>query len=381
MTGRKWLIVAGILVAGWVAADTWRLAQKSRPRPATLDLHGTAYRITGPYAHANLAVFLIHSPTQDECEFITLDQGLKDGTVVITEKGEGQVSELVLDNQSDLPLFLQEGDRVQGGKQDRTIASSFVIPPKSGPSPLPAFCIEQGRWSGQSMLAGLDAASTSHAVFKFSGTSNAALAPKEVRQAAKLLADQSEVWENVRAQKAAARTVVMAPVTNSSLNETLDSPQVQKLSDEFANALGGVLKYHRDAVGVAIVVNGEIEEVNIYPNHKLLGKLYPRLLQSYALAAALQKDKAKDARQLAAADVSRFMTEGREQSRVSRQVDARNMLDVSYLDGAKAAARTSFQGQPVHVQVLSKAPAAKPAGQPAPQAPVNPPAPTPPPER
>jgi len=365
MTGKKWLMVAGILVAAWVVADTWRLAQKSRPRPATLDLNGTAYRITGPYAHANLAVFLIHSANQDARDFITLDQGLKDGTVKITEKGEGQVSELVLENQGDLPLFLQEGDRVKGGKQDRTIASSFVIPPRSGRTPLPAFCIEEGRWSGADYAG-------------FTVTSNAAFAPKEVRQAAKLLADQGEVWENVRAQKAAAVVIGLTPQsTTTSLNETLDSPEVQRLSDEFANALSGVLKHHRDAVGVAIVLNGEIEEVNIYPNHDLLGKLYPRLLQSYALAAVLQKDEARNGRQLAATDVGRFMTEGREESRVSRRVDGWNTLDVQYLDGAKAAAFTHYDGMPVHTQVMSKAPAAKPGASQMPrQLPTfNPPAP------
>src|SRR3712207_7921752 len=50
-------------------------------------------------------------------------------------------------------------------------------------------------------------------------------------------------------------------------------------------------KGRQDVVGVAVAVNGEIEEVNIYPGPTLLEKIYPRLLQSYALQASAQDRK------------------------------------------------------------------------------------------
>src|SRR5690349_3555661 len=79
---------------------------------ATVDRDGVQYQVTGPYAHENLAVFLLHAPTQDEREFITLDQGLKEGLVTVTEKDQEQVRELQIENRSEQPLFLQEGDRL-----------------------------------------------------------------------------------------------------------------------------------------------------------------------------------------------------------------------------------------------------------------------------
>ncbi len=113
---------------------------------AAVDADGGPLEVTGPYAHENLSVFLIHSPNQDEREFITLDQGLKEGCVKVSEKKQQEVGELQIENQSEYPLFLQEGDRLQGGKQDRIIIASLVVPPKSGQMPVPAFCIEQSRW-------------------------------------------------------------------------------------------------------------------------------------------------------------------------------------------------------------------------------------------
>jgi hypothetical protein len=268
--------------------------------PAVVQLGGEGYRVTGPYTHENVAVYLVHSPNQDPREFITLDQGLREGVVQVSEQAQAQVRELVIDNQSDRYLFLQEGDRLRGGQQDRTIFASFVVPPRSGKMPLPAFCIEPSRW----VVADLGG--------KFTNTSNAAFATKEVRLAAKVVQDQGTVWESVRRQKEATEGFLQVnhvPETvnkTSSLNEALDAPQIKRISDEFATALSGVLQGQPDAVGVAIAVNGKIEEVNIYPNHALLAQQYPRLVQSYALEATLGTTAA-NVPAPSALDVAHFM--------------------------------------------------------------------------
>jgi hypothetical protein len=49
--------------------------------------------------------------------------------------------------------------------------------------------------------------------------------------------------------------------------------------------------------------------VNVFPNHKLLAKVYPRLLRSYALQAAVENDKGQTAATLSCDDVSPFMKE------------------------------------------------------------------------
>ncbi len=154
---------------------------------------------------------------------------------------------------------------------------------------------------------------------------------------------------------AAAVLVLNSPNTNSSLNETLDSPQVKAISDECAKALSAVLEEHPDAVGVAIVVNGAIEEVNIYPNHRLLGKLYPRLLQSYAVQAAMHKDKAEDAPALSGEDLKQFLTERQEKSRKEQNVNRDNRFLLRDLD-KKVVCETAYEGKPVHRQWMSKSP-------------------------
>src|ERR1043165_2020673 len=250
------------------SCDAFKTAAPEPAQPpaaplTTLTLEGTTYRVTGPHNHENLAVYLLHADKQDPREFITLDEGLKSGEVKVTEKTSEQVNELLLQNDSTKSLFLHEGDRVRGGKQDRTIFTSFVVAPKSAPQPLPPFCIEHNRWTEGA------------AGRQFQATGNAALAPKEVRAAAKVGKDQSQVWENVAQQKASANANLAAPNTNSSLNETLDAPKVKAISDACAKALSGAIDASADAVGIAIAINGKIEEVDIYPNHAVLTKISP----------------------------------------------------------------------------------------------------------
>ena len=93
---------------------------------AEVELGGREVLVTGPYAHENLTVFLLHADSQDEREFLTLDEGLRQGSVKITEMDQERVDALQLDNRSDLPLYLQEGERLRGGKQDRTIIASMA---------------------------------------------------------------------------------------------------------------------------------------------------------------------------------------------------------------------------------------------------------------
>ncbi|HKS16283.1 MAG TPA: DUF6569 family protein [Planctomycetota bacterium] len=304
--------------------------------PATIEQGGAQYRITGPYAYENLAVYLLHSDARDDRDFITLDEGLKDGSVTVSEKEQEQVGELVLENKNSRALFVQEGDRVKGGKQDRIVGLSFVVPAKSGKMPIPSFCVEQGRWqtkgSGGAFTEG-----------------DAQLAPKQVRAAAKAGKDQSEVWQEVGGVKQKATRSLGAENTNTSLNETMDSEKSKKAVEPYRKWLDGILADKPDAVGVAFALNGKIEEVNLYPGHKLLAKLYPRLLGSYALCAILDK---KSEKLPTCADVAAFMKEGQEKGKRTEQV-AENSVTIRDLE-ANVHCVTEYQGKSVHAQWMRR---------------------------
>jgi hypothetical protein len=322
------------------------LVQAREKKSEPFDVLDVAVRISGPYAHENLTVFLLHGKNQDDRDYLTLDQGLDKKTVLVSEKESEQVGELQIENKSDRYLFLQEGDRLQGGKQDRIILTSLVVPPRSGKLSVPTLCIEQSRWQ-----AGDGGGS-------FGNVRNTILAPLGVRAAAKVTPErggQGAVWERVAQQKDQASRVLGAKNTTSSLNEALDAPQVKKVCEACARALNDLADKHQDAIGVAVGVNGKITEVDLYPNHRLFTRLYPRLVQSYAVQVALDRKEERLRPPLTIAAVEQFMSTGDEERRRFEEVDRDNGLRVRDLDRRVFECVTAYKGRPVHRQWLTSA--------------------------
>ncbi len=56
-------------------------AADSTQSSSSVKLDDRAIRVTGPYVHENMAVFLIHADQQDKRDFLTLDEGLTKGLV------------------------------------------------------------------------------------------------------------------------------------------------------------------------------------------------------------------------------------------------------------------------------------------------------------
>ena len=145
----------------------------------------SSVKISGPYVHENLSIFLIHSSAAPAVDpYVTLEKAMGTGNVVVYETN--QVNELAVENVSNNPVFIQGGDIVKGGKQDRVITNDFVLPAKSGRVAVSAFCVEQGRWSRRG----------SESTQSFSAV-RTMLPGKEIKQAAMLDKNQQKVWEEV----------------------------------------------------------------------------------------------------------------------------------------------------------------------------------------
>ena len=113
-----------------------------------------SYRVSAPFTHDNLTVFFLHGADQMKGKILTLDEALAAKKIVVHETKN--VNELSIENVSGDQVFVQAGDIVKGGQQDRTLPQDMLVPPNSGKLPLASFCVEQGRWSprgGESSLA------------------------------------------------------------------------------------------------------------------------------------------------------------------------------------------------------------------------------------
>ena len=106
----------------------------------------SGYKVLEPIRHGNLTVFpVVAATSHDTRGFITLDEGLRSGEVVVTESGSvqplvrrrpirpippggAQVNQLVLVNNSKRPLILLAGEIVAVQVPQRTqLFTSFLI--------------------------------------------------------------------------------------------------------------------------------------------------------------------------------------------------------------------------------------------------------------
>ncbi len=139
--------IAGLMTA--LALCSYAAAEekaKADPPSKPVERPALAMRLSGPYTHGNLTVFLIHGEDQMKGrKLLTLDEALEQKKVVVHETKT--VNKLAIENVSNEEVFIQAGDIVKGGQQDRILALDLIVPPKSGIVPLDSFCVESGRWA------------------------------------------------------------------------------------------------------------------------------------------------------------------------------------------------------------------------------------------
>jgi hypothetical protein len=305
------VVIAGIALLLAAAVVIPCLTQAGEASPSS------NYTLLSPIRSGNLTVFpVVAGKAYDTSAFITLDEGIRSGDVVVTEAGQAQglirrrpgrsdvihpirdaeVNRLVLVNNSKRPLLLLAGEIVTGGKQDRVISKDRIVPPESDPVDLSVFCVEPGRW----------VASGGKYDFSTARGGTALFATPAVRSKAMATKNQQQVWDEVRSSQHAASEMVIvngaaaaAPEINStsSYARVMENKDVQKQVDSVAAPVQrdyeSIIHQLRDknAVGVVVAVNGEIVWADLFASTHLLQKYWPKLVRSYATEAVITRTK------------------------------------------------------------------------------------------
>jgi hypothetical protein len=294
------------------------------PNPTPAKPEGS-WRLLDPVAYENITIFpVVSSASQDTSPFLTLDEGLSSGEVIVSEQGavglartrdgrpvtvpqyntSASVNQLVLINRSKRPLLLLAGELVSGGKQDRIIGKDRIVPVGSEPLPLDVFCVEHGRWTGASSQ------------FVASKT----IVHPSVREQAAVAQSQNEVWSAVRSGTLATPKAVPSGAAGQSAAPPPPPPPaalsaevigdaiatsaptqsyakiyehsragasvdefVEELRRRFDRATLG-LKGER-VVGVVVAYGGDVAWSDIFASGDLFEHYWSKLLRSYAVEA------------------------------------------------------------------------------------------------
>ncbi|HKP67889.1 MAG TPA: DUF6569 family protein [Pyrinomonadaceae bacterium] len=240
------------------------------------------YRISAPYSHKNLTIYLIHGKNEtSKTNILTLQEAMDKGILRVYETSE--VNELSVENISkQFDVFIQSGDIVKGGKQDRVLAVSIIIAARSGRIKIDSFCVESGRWEKRG----------NENAGQFS-SSNDRIVSKELKLAANGTRSQTDVWNKVsEAQTKLGRNLgapIVSSQSSSSLQLSLENGKVAATADEYVKALGNLVEGKSDVIGYAFAVNGELNSADIYVSNALFKKLWPRMLKAAAVEAVAEK--------------------------------------------------------------------------------------------
>ncbi len=248
--------------------------------------------ILDPVAATNLAVYLLQLPSHRTAarkqsasppvEFTTLEHARATGEVVVTETGATERVRLV--NHSKRDLFIQAGEVLRGGSQDRVVVGDLVVPaPRHEPESLlvPVFCAEPERsvpmrgWTPDQF------------------TLFDQLCPGRKLKRELGLGTQEDVWREITATRDAVFDLVSRGGTRDtppySLWMLVEVLETQGWLNEYVNALLSLAEAHREATGAVFAFNGRLDSAHLYATPALLRQMWPKLLWAMCVEALIEQ--------------------------------------------------------------------------------------------
>jgi ARG and Rhodanese-Phosphatase-superfamily-associated Protein domain len=269
------------------ATHVMRAAQESGP-----------VRFSEPVVHDNLAVYFVHGASKLGPVPLTLAEALNRNVVRVTETGN--VNTLAIENLGEEEIFVQAGDIVKGGRQDRTLMVSLLLPAKSGRVPIASFCVEHGRWSPRKGEDSRTFASAAGSVpsKELKLAMQAPLPATSGNAAMETGTRQQMVWDRVKAAQdrltAATGTNVRAPASATNLQLALENKKLGDARKAYVAALKAAGETGDDIVGYVFAVNGKLNSAEIYSSNGLFRKMWPKLLDASATEAISHRQDAND---------------------------------------------------------------------------------------
>jgi hypothetical protein len=229
--------------------------------------------IGSPIAAGPLTLFPLLRADAPPAAYALLDEALDAGLAEVTEISDGgSVPELFFRNKSDRDILLVDGEELVGAKQNRVLNLTILVGAFQDVK-IPVSCVEAGRWAWRSrrFASGKRKLNASARREKMRGVS-AAMRESGLRSRDDI---QGEVWRSVDEKMASFN----APSRTSSLHEVFDSVE-DRLQQHRAK-----VKPLPGQIGAVFVIGGQVAGVELFDAADTLGKLLPKLVDSYLFDA------------------------------------------------------------------------------------------------
>jgi hypothetical protein len=208
-----------------------------------------------------------------EARVLLLDDAIAQGLVEVCETGV--VAELEVVNKGDQRILILEGDIVQGGRQNRVMNTSCVIPSKATVK-VPTSCVERGRWAGTKntfKTSGLTVSPLVKSALKRS-VHDSTISTKGLSRRS----DQSSVWDQTSA------TITMSGTFHAPNDDHLAAYQAKagELEGKVAKIVDDLVKAG-SVVGIAVTRGDGHASVEAFDSTSIARKVLPRVVKAHLL--------------------------------------------------------------------------------------------------
>ena len=246
-------------------------------------------RAGSPLTCGSVAVFplfperLLFDEGESHVPYVLAQEALALGNLTISEVSVlGVVGSLLVENASDDPVLLLEGEEVRGGKQSRVVNTSILVAPR-GTTTIPVTCAERRRWQygdSQGFIAGAHCPPTMRYLLKLPR-----LMPPVRRH--EIRSRQVSMWHEIQ-RKHCALGVLSQTDNLSDAVETHRQDVVE---------LRTRLPYPEGASGIAVAIGSSVVSIDLFDQPKTLARMWDR----FALGIAMDALEVTDAEQVATA--------------------------------------------------------------------------------
>lgn len=233
--------------------------------------------IAEPLFVRNLSVYPLTDCGGSGQGILTFEEGLNKGSVAVSELEVPSVTEVILDNSDDEPLFLLDGEEIFGAQQTRVTTTAALVDARSSVR-LPVACIEEGRWEGSRRFTG--SFSSTHPRLRSiicGGVTSSLGSGRSFHAPQRLVWD--EITRELNSLSVSSATASFHDLAFSLASETeryLVAPET------LSNAQGMIVSSGKDFLGLEY-----FRDLNLFE------RLSPRMLRGYALSGLERRSSSR----------------------------------------------------------------------------------------
>ena len=272
------------------------MADKKMEQMLNMNLN---FNVSEPVEKNNITTFFLSSIEKNNNKYLSFSEAIAKNQVQISEVNkEGLLTKLSVSNKSSDNIIILNGELIIGTqiRQDRIVDSTVLIPGYATVL-INTFCGEQYRWSPRLS----NKISTSESLYFSSGRANNAA---DINTK---LSKQCRIWSEISEK--------ISDFNVKSFTNSVD--QIYKKKKVNVEEIVNFFKIPLEAVGIALGINHQLVNIDIFSNNCMLQIYLPKIIRSIALDSFKKISKRS---YLKKKDVHRFLRQIHQANKQKRKV-------------------------------------------------------------